>query len=183
MSFQFSTFKPDAFETKSYDLLPAGWYDGYITKADWTPNKAGTGHYLNLQFRVDGPHHAGRVLFEVLNLDHPKEKVVEIAQQSLAAICKALGLTELKAPEDLLNKRLQFRVLVKEDKFESERTGVETSKNSLGGYKQAGPTVATSPQPNVPRAAAAPATAPDAPFSPMAPPKKPRAAAGTPVPW
>jgi len=71
--------------------LPSGDYVVAITRSEIKQTKAKNGHYLAIGMKVlQGPH-AGRMLFENLNLDNPNPIAVEIADKTLNSICKACG--------------------------------------------------------------------------------------------
>jgi len=73
------------------DPVPAGKYLAVITESEMKPNKAGTGHYLQLTFAIIEDEHKGRFLWARLNLDNPNAVAVAIAKAELSAICRAVG--------------------------------------------------------------------------------------------
>ena len=63
-----------------FDPLPAGKYLAVIAESEMKPNKAGTGHFLQLTFQVmEGPF-KNRLLWARLNLDNPNATAVAIAR-------------------------------------------------------------------------------------------------------
>jgi hypothetical protein len=52
----------------SYEPLPADWYKVVITDTEEKPTKAQTGSYLQLTIEVIEGNHAGRKVFDRLNL-------------------------------------------------------------------------------------------------------------------
>lgn len=126
-----------------YDLLPAGWYNAIITDEEMRETKAGTGHYLNLRLDLHGnPEYDGRVVWAMLNLDHPNPKAVEIARSDLKAILVAIGKEDIKDSAELLNQHVQIKVAV-----QAAKDGYD-AKNVVKGYKAStnapGPTPAAS---------------------------------------
>jgi hypothetical protein len=74
-----------------FDPIPAGKYLAIITESEMRPNKAGTGHFLQLTFQImEGPF-KNRLLWARLNLDNPNATAVQIARAELSAICRAGG--------------------------------------------------------------------------------------------
>jgi len=81
-------------KSKGFEPLPVGDYTCCISASEEKPTTAGTGHYLQLTIEVLDGEHKGRLLFERLNLDNPSAKAVEIAQETLAYICEAVGILQ-----------------------------------------------------------------------------------------
>ena len=124
--FNAANFEP---ATKSYDLLPEGWYEALIIDSETKPTKAGTGHYLQLTLEVTEGEHKGRYVWDRLNLDNPNETAVAIAQETLASICHAVGVLEPKETEELHDKPLSVRVAVQPAK------GQYNESNVVKGYR------------------------------------------------
>ena len=63
-----------------------------VMHSQWKPTKDGKGRYLYLQFQVleDGDF-KGRQLEARLNLENQNPKAVQIANEELAELCRALG--------------------------------------------------------------------------------------------
>jgi hypothetical protein len=114
--------------TGDFEPIPAGKYPAVITESELKPNKAQTGHYLQLTFEVlEGPH-KGRRLWARLNLDHPNAKAVEIARAELSALCRAVGVLAPTDSVELHNLPLVIHVKCKK----REDTGEVT--NEIRGY-------------------------------------------------
>ena len=112
----------DGFNAKEHDVtstnygpIAAGTYEAMIIDTETKPTKAGTGRYLELTFEITGPEHAGRKIWERLNLENPNEKAVEIAQRTLAQICHAIGVLTPKQPEELQHKPLSVVVGIEDN--------------------------------------------------------------------
>jgi hypothetical protein len=121
-------FKPEDYEgDDSFEPVPAGWYQAMIVDSEEKETKAGTGSYLQLTLEIVGPTHAGRKLWDRLNLNNPNSTAVEIAQRTLAGICRAVGVHAPKQSEDLHDKLLCVRV--KHREYQGE------TREEVSGYK------------------------------------------------
>ncbi len=148
-----SGFNADNIEpARDFELLPAGDYKVTIVSTERKPTKAGTGHYLEMRMDViEGPS-KGRVLFERLNLWNPNEVAVKIAQQQLAALCRAVGISTPEDSSEFCNKPICATV-----KIDKGRDGYGDS-NGIKTYKAIADCKAAS--------APAPAASPAAPQAP-----------------
>jgi hypothetical protein len=97
----------------SYEPLPADWYKAVITDTEEKPTKAMTGSYLQLTIEVIEGNHAGRKVFDRLNLKNPNTTAVEIAQRSLSSICRAIGVNSPQDSIELRDKPLMVKLAVK----------------------------------------------------------------------
>ena len=96
-----------------YEPLPADWYKAVITDTEEKPTKAMTGSYLQLTIEVIEGTHAGRKVFDRLNLKNPNTTAVEIAQRSLSSICRSIGVNSPKDSIELQDKPLMVKLAVK----------------------------------------------------------------------
>lgn len=94
------------------DPIPAGWYKAVVSESIEKPTKAQTGSYLQLTLEVIEGEHAGRKVFERLNLKNPNAQAVEIAQRSLSGICRAIGVITPRHSQDLHDKPMMIKVAV-----------------------------------------------------------------------
>jgi hypothetical protein len=90
--------------------IPNGRYTAVITESQVNPTSAGTGHFLKLRFVLTDGEHAGRAVYERLNIQNPNPVAQEIAERTLASICKALGIQHLRESEELHNIPLDIDV-------------------------------------------------------------------------
>jgi len=95
---------------EGYDALPAGSYQAVIVHSESKKTKAGDGEYLKLQLKIEGPTHAGRVVFDNLNLRNPSDQAVAIAKGTLSSICRAVNVLSPKDSSDLHGKTLTVRI-------------------------------------------------------------------------
>jgi hypothetical protein len=98
---------------ESREPVPAGWYKVVIASSEEKPTKAQTGSYLNLQMQIVDGEHAGRSVYDLLNLNNPNQTAVEIAQRTLSSICRATGVMTPRQSDDLHDKPMMVKVSVK----------------------------------------------------------------------
>jgi len=98
---------------ESREPIPANWYKVVISASEEKPTKAQTGSYLNLTLEIIEGEHAGRKVFDLLNLNNPNQTAVEIAQRTLSSICRAVGVMTPRQSEDLHDKPMMAKVSVK----------------------------------------------------------------------
>ncbi len=114
--------------TTAFDPIPAGKYLAVITASEMKPNKAGTGQFLELVFTIIEGEFKNRSLWARLNLDHPNELAVKIAQAELSAICRAVGVMAPGDSTELHNLPLVIRVRCK------KRKDTDEIVNEIGGF-------------------------------------------------
>ena len=123
-----SGFNAQDVDPPSFEAMPKGWYPMFITESEEKQNNAGTGSYLQLVLEVTEGPYKGRRLWERLNLNHPNEIAVKIAQEKLSAICRAVGVLSPQTSEELHFKPLMVKVGVqKDDKDRSEPKGYKAT--------------------------------------------------------
>ena len=137
----------------SYEPLPADWYKVVITDTEEKPTKAQTGSYLQLTIEVIEGNHAGRKVFDRLNLKNPNSVAVEIAQRSLSSICRSIGVNNPKDSMELRDKPLMVKLAVK------PADGQYGASNDIKEYAAAGGATA-SPAPAAAAATGGTATPP-----------------------
>jgi len=132
--------------------LPAGDYSVTIEDAEIKQTKSGTGQYINLKLHVEGPTHAGRLLFGVLNIKNDSSQAEQIGRGQLGSILRALKIESLEDTDQLIGGPLVVKVVVK------PASGQYKEGSEIKAYKAAGdaPTPAARPTPAKPAPAAAP---------------------------
>jgi hypothetical protein len=130
MSMNLSGFDAGAVDpATTYEPIPAGWYKAVFTESEEKPTKAQTGIYLQLSAEIiEGEYH-GRKLIERLNLNNPNSTAVEIAQRTLSAICRAIGVMTPRDSTDLHDKPFMVKVAVKPG------DGQYSASNEIKGYE------------------------------------------------
>ena len=102
-----------------FSPVPAGWYTAEVVKSEMKNTAAGTGKYLNLQFKILEPEMigevktAGRVFYVLMNLVNPNPIAVEIANKELASICDACDIDELEDSTELHGIEIGVRLSIK----------------------------------------------------------------------
>lgn len=161
-----------------FEAVPPGDYTVQIVKSEMAPTKAGTGEMLKLELEIMDGEHAGRKLWDQLNLRNPNQQAVEIAQRTLSAICHAVGKLQVSDSE-----QLHFVPMIASVEFipagTKDKNGYvnQNAKNNVKGYKPAGQAVSHPPAPPAQRTAPPPRQAAPAQAAPP-----PRATGGAP-PW
>lgn len=157
--FNFNANTVEPMQPRTFGPLPAGSYDMIIVKSDVKPTKAGTGHYLELEMQVIAGEHSGRRHWERLNVDNPSKTSEEIAKEALAALCFAVGVTELNDTVQLHD--IPFVANVEIDRKDPEHNRIVGYVNAGAAAVAATPAKAPAARPAAPApAAAAPARKP-----------------------
>ena len=143
---------------RSYDPLPAGWYDVEIAGAEIRTTKAGTGEYIAVRYDVTGPSHAGRVIFGNLNISNANPTAEKIGKQQLGELMLAIGLKNVSDTDQLIGHRCSIKLSIRKSEEYGDSNDVKGWKAVAGGAP--------------PAAAAAPSPAP-----------APQAPAGNAPPW
>lgn len=128
------------------DLLPPGTYDIAITKAEVKQWQSGDS-YLSLWYKVEGPSHAGAMVFDTLSLWDKDPKYQGMAYSKLKSIRLACGLNPNIAgdTDELLAKRMSIKVSIRE-KDGKQFQNVNLYRKAEGQAVQANPVSA--PMPN-----------------------------------
>ena len=108
-------FNASAIDTTSHDPIPSGTYEAVITGSEIKPTKAGNGTGINLTFEIVSESAKGRKVWEWINYQHPNQEAQRIGQQTLATICKAVGIAQLNETEQLHNIPLMITVALDKD--------------------------------------------------------------------
>ena len=95
------TFDASAVEPSNYDVLPPGKYLAQIIASEMRATKDGNGQYLYLELDILDSQHAGRKLFDRLNLVNANPDAVQMAQRTLSSICRAVGKWQVSNSEQL----------------------------------------------------------------------------------
>jgi hypothetical protein len=72
-------------------LVKEGWYKVEIADIEWKANRAGTGHYLKLGYKIQAhSEYKDKTIYEYLNFDNPNPIAVDIAQKNWKTICHCI---------------------------------------------------------------------------------------------
>mgnify|MGYP003560063996 FL=1 len=123
-----------------FDAIPPGKYKAVISESEEKQTKKGDGSYLQLTFTVIDGEYENRKLWARLNLNNPNDQAVSIARAELSAICRSVGVRQIKDPSQLHDIPLLIRVNAKaDDKGEL--------RNEIKGYEAANVATTTTKQP------------------------------------
>ena len=100
-------------QSGDFQPIPEGTYQCVIDRVEVRKTAAGD-NMLSITNKITGPNHAGRLLFDNLNLWHSNSATAcEIALATLWQIHDACGLKSLLADaEELVNRNVDVRVVV-----------------------------------------------------------------------
>ena len=137
MAFLGETFSTDELPVsdRSYDLIPEGWYNVSITKADLGQTKAGTGTKIDMRYDITGPSHEGRVVFGSINIRNQSQKAEEIGRQQLGEIMRAIGLAKVEDTDQLIGGQIQIKIKIRKPTDNDKANGYHDDKNEIGGWK------------------------------------------------
>ena len=177
----------------NYDPIPAGWYTVIVDESEIRTNKAGSGQYVWMSFRVIDGEFNGRKVFTRFNVVNANPQAQEIGHRELSRLTAGVGLPGFTDTQELHGKPLQIKVKVRKD-----LSGRYPDDNEVSGFRSIAEAQGTGVAPAAPAApawagapqqpwAAAPAVAeapvaapvapppaaPAAPVAPMAPPAAP----------
>lgn len=95
--FDATTIEPSA----GYEVLPPATYLVQIVASEMRSTRDGAGQYLLLELDVMEGQYAGRKLFDRIHLVNANVEAVQIAQRTLAAVCRATGQMQVANSEQL----------------------------------------------------------------------------------
>jgi hypothetical protein len=127
-------FNASNIEIRDFQPIPAGWYTVKIAASEMKATKDQQGQYLELRMEILDPAFKGRVVFDRLNLKNKNQSAVDIAKQSLAAICVAVDVLQPRNSEALHGRPLMAKL--------TQRLYQGEVQNEVKGYKkreQSGP--------------------------------------------
>ncbi|MFA5715994.1 MAG: DUF669 domain-containing protein [Candidatus Paceibacterota bacterium] len=114
----------------SFDPIPLGEYVAVISASEMKMTKSGKGQYLQLTYDIIDGEFKGRKVFERLNLVNENEQAQEIAQRTLSAICRCVGVLHPKNSEELHDKPMVIKVGIR------PASGEYQASNVVKGYSR-----------------------------------------------
>lgn len=96
-----------------FEVIPAGKYVCQVITSEMRPTKDGAGSYLWLELEILEGEHAGRKVFDRLNLQNSNQQTVDIARRALSALCHAVGELQVQNSEQLHFKPVLVTVRVR----------------------------------------------------------------------
>ena len=108
-------FNAEEVEPTSFDAIPAGEYPAIIISSEMKETQAKNGEYLELCLKIIGDKYKGRLVWDRLNLKNNSPKAVQIAEGTLAAICRSVNppVMHPKDSSELHDKPLLIKVSVR----------------------------------------------------------------------
>ncbi len=143
-------------QTGSFEPLPAGDYQATVESADINATKDGTGQYIKLKLKVNGPTHAGRTVFSNLNIRNKSPKAEEIGRQQLGDLMRAIGLPTLADTDQLVGGNLVVKLAIKPADGQYEAGNEVKAYKALQGSVAPAPAFAAPAPSQQPAAASAP---------------------------
>jgi hypothetical protein len=133
MGINLSTINLDGVDPNvAFDPLPAGWYNAVIINAEMRPNgpnaKDPNGQQMEITLQVIDGEHAGRKLFDRLNLINSNPAASEIAYKTLKAIYNAIGVARVNDSAEMHGIPLKVKVKLK------PAEGTYSANNEVQGY-------------------------------------------------
>jgi len=130
-----------------FEVIPDGWYTVEIANAESRVASSGNGEYLQIDFVLVDAKHAGRHVWERLNLWHSSEKAVKVAGNILKSIAANAGISRLENSDQLIGKQLEAKITVEnsadygaQNRIKSFRIHQSSSGNSQPAKPSAAPT-------------------------------------------
>lgn len=140
-----------------YTPLPEGEYSVTIKDAEVKATNDGTGQYIKLRLDVQGPTHAGRVVFSNINIRNKSEQAEQIGRGQLKAVMSALGIATLTDTDQLIGGQLIVKLSVRAARTDDKTGKTYEASNDVKAYKPAGGARMAAPGAMPKPAAAAPA--------------------------
>jgi len=100
-SFNFDAVNHVATEAPAFGPLQKGMYEVMVVASDLKTTQAGTGEFIELTLQVVSGPHAGRRLWDRLNVSNPNKKAEDIARRQLQALCLACKVNTMQSTEQL----------------------------------------------------------------------------------
>lgn len=148
MAFLDETFVADDLpqSDRSYDLLPEGWYNATISKAEVGQTKAGTGTKIDVRYDITGPTQQGRVMFASLNIRNPNPEAERIGREQLGELMRAIGLTKVQDSDELIGGQLSIKIKIKKASAKDVANGYTQDRNEVAGWKAIGGSMGAMPK-------------------------------------
>lgn len=131
---------------RDFDPVPAGEYLAQITDSELKETKSG-GQMLKLTLRIETGPHAGRLIWDNLNIVNANAQAQGIAHRALRDICEAVGKPAIDDSEELHGFPLVIEVKIEPARGEYKaRNGVRRYKSANGGGSKPAARPAPAPQ-------------------------------------
>lgn len=100
-SFNFDAANHVAAQSPARGPLPRGMYEVMVIGSDLKTTQAGTGEFIELTLQVVSGEHAGRRLWDRLNVSNPNKQAEDIARRQLQSLCLACNVNNMTNTEQL----------------------------------------------------------------------------------
>lgn len=129
-------FDSDSVEdAPGFSLIPPGDYQAVISRTEIKKTKKGDGQYISATIEIVDQVCNGRLIWDNINFDNPNATAMKIAQQTLKAICKAIGIKNLRDTSEIENKPLIVSIGERKSSYNGEQ------ENYVKAYKPSGVSV------------------------------------------
>lgn len=139
----------------SFEPIPEGEYEVICEEAEEKQTQSG-GTMIKAKFRVLGPTHANRVIYNNFNIVNKSEKAQEIGRRQLSTWARAVGKPNASDTDELLN--LPFIGVIGVEEGDAKYG----PQNRFNGFKSKSGNAAPVAAKPAPKPAAAPASTPSA---------------------
>ena len=139
--------RADELPEQEFQPIPDGWYQTEIKKAELKPTKDGTGEYINVQYSVLGPAHAGRVVFGMINVRNKNPEAETIGLRQLKELRAACGLAVLRDTDELVGRNVEINVKTQKSEEYGDRNTVAKIRSAGGSSPMPKPGASATPAP------------------------------------
>ena len=147
-------YDPNA--TGTFEPVPKGDYTAVMTASQFKPTSKGDGEFLECLWEIVDGEFAGKKVYDRLNLKNSNDTAVKIANNTLSAICHAVGVLHPDDSSELQGKPAMIAVDVEERKDKPGNFSNRITKYSAVGAAPAANTATTAPAGNAAKSGAKP---------------------------
>ena len=113
---------------RSFELLPPSKFSAMVTNTELKDSRTPGGKILKVEYLITGPTHAGRKIFQNINVRNPNAQAEQIGQQELGDLKAAVGLTGVMTDTTQLhNIPLTIKLKVREGRLKNPNNPAEGS--------------------------------------------------------
>ena len=124
--------KADQVQDQDFQPIPDGWYRAEVKKAELKATKDGKGQYINVQHGVLGPSHAGRIVFDIINVRNASAEAERIGLAQLKRLKLAIGLPSLTDTDQLVGRNLEIDVKTQKSEEYGDKNVVKAYRSPEG---------------------------------------------------
>lgn len=93
---------PEAQAEGDFSPLPEGKYQAVVVATALKDTKSGTGRYIDVQWRITGPTHVNRRVFDMLNIRNPSKTAEDIGRRQLGELLRVAGIPVIGDTDQLV---------------------------------------------------------------------------------